>query len=71
MNSSSTINILIFSIFFVVRQQSVAIIERFGRFVRTAHPGLRVKIPLIERIAERVNLRVQQLIVEIEVNRSH
>jgi regulator of protease activity HflC (stomatin/prohibitin superfamily) len=58
--------ILIFSIFFTVQQQTVAIVERFGRFVRTAHPGLRVKIPLIERIAERVNLRVQQLIVEIE-----
>jgi regulator of protease activity HflC (stomatin/prohibitin superfamily) len=58
--------ILLFSIFFIVRQQSVAIIERFGRYVRTAHPGLRVKIPLIERIVERVNLRVQQLIVEIE-----
>jgi regulator of protease activity HflC (stomatin/prohibitin superfamily) len=58
--------ILIFSIFFTVSQQTVAIIERFGRFVRTAHPGLRVKIPLIERVADRVSLRVQQLIVEIE-----
>ncbi len=58
--------IILFSIFFTVKQQTVAIVERFGRFVRTANPGLRVKIPLIEHIVQRVSLRVQQLIVEIE-----
>jgi len=31
--------------FFTVEQQSRAIIERFGRYVRTAPPGLNVKIP--------------------------
>ena len=58
--------ILCFLTFFTVRQQDRAIIERFGKYVRTARPGLNVKIPLIERIATRVTLRVQQLIVEVD-----
>lgn len=57
---------LLFASFFTVKQQSAAIIERFGRFnsVRTA--GLQMKIPLVDRIASRVNLRIQQLDVIIE-----
>lgn len=51
---------------FTVEQQSRAIIERFGRYVRTASPGLNAKIPLIDSIAQRVSLRVQQLPVEVE-----
>jgi regulator of protease activity HflC (stomatin/prohibitin superfamily) len=51
---------------FTVEQQSRAIIERFGRYVRTARPGLNVKIPIIDGIAQRVSLRVQQLPVEVE-----
>jgi regulator of protease activity HflC (stomatin/prohibitin superfamily) len=51
---------------FTVEQQSRAIIERFGRYVRTAHPGLNVKIPIIDGVAQRVSLRVQQLPVEVE-----
>ena len=52
--------------FFTVQQQSCAIIEQFGRYVRTAGPGLNIKIPFIENVAQRVSLRVQQLLVEIE-----
>ncbi|HWE05322.1 MAG TPA: SPFH domain-containing protein [Rhizomicrobium sp.] len=52
--------------FFTVEQQSRAIIERFGRYIRTASPGLNVKVPLIDGIAQRVSLRVQQLPVEVE-----
>ena len=55
-----------FSWFFTVQQQSRAIIERFGRYVRTARPGLNFKLPYIEHIAQRVSLRVQQLPVEVE-----
>jgi regulator of protease activity HflC (stomatin/prohibitin superfamily) len=51
---------------FTVTQQTVAIIERFGRYVRTAEPGLRLKIPVIEQVAQRVSLKVQQLVVEVE-----
>lgn len=55
-----------FGSFFTVQQQSRAIIERFGRYVRTAKPGLNFKVPFIETIAQRVSLRVQQLLVEVE-----
>jgi len=58
--------VLLLSSFFTVKQQTRAIIERFGRYVRTAKPGLRMKIPFIDRIVYRVSLRVQQLIVEVD-----
>lgn len=52
--------------FFVVRQQSMAIIERFGRFVGTAGPGLNIKIPIVDRVVGKPSLRIQQLDVRIE-----
>jgi len=52
--------------FFTVTQQTNAIIERFGKYVRTARPGLNVKIPIIDRIVQRVSLKVQQIIIEVE-----
>jgi regulator of protease activity HflC (stomatin/prohibitin superfamily) len=55
-----------FSGFFTVQQQSRAIIERFGRYLRTAKPGLNLKVPYIDRVVMRVSLRVQQLPVEVE-----
>lgn len=51
---------------FIVRQQTSAIVERFGRFTRIAPAGLNIKIPFIDRIAGRVSLRIQQLDVKIE-----
>jgi regulator of protease activity HflC (stomatin/prohibitin superfamily) len=58
--------VLLISGLFTVRQQTVALIERFGRFKRVALPGLNLKIPLIDRIVGRPNLRIQQLDVQIE-----
>jgi regulator of protease activity HflC (stomatin/prohibitin superfamily) len=56
--------------FFKVEQAQVAIIERFGAFVRTAGAGLNMKIPMIERKAGRLSLRVQQLNVKVETKTS-
>jgi regulator of protease activity HflC (stomatin/prohibitin superfamily) len=56
----------IFSWFFTVEQQSRAIVERFGRYVRTARPGLNFKLPYVDRVVQRVTLRVQQLPVDVE-----
>ena len=56
----------VISCFFIVEQQTCALVERFGRFVRIAQPGLHFKIPLIERISGVVSLRLMQLNVEIE-----
>ncbi len=51
---------------FTVQQQTAVIVQRFGKFARIYRPGLNFKIPLIEQIAGRVNLRLQQLDVDIE-----
>jgi regulator of protease activity HflC (stomatin/prohibitin superfamily) len=53
-------------VFFTVAQQSVAIIQRFGKFVRVAHSGLNLKAPWIDWVVGTVNLRVQQLDVKVE-----
>jgi regulator of protease activity HflC (stomatin/prohibitin superfamily) len=61
-----TVAFLAFGPFFTVEQQSAAIVQRFGKFVRVAHPGLNIKLPLIETVAGRINLRVQQLDVHVD-----
>ena len=58
--------IVIKATFFTVQQSTVGIIERFGRFSRQAAPGLGIKIPFLDYIVARLNLRVQQLNVKIE-----
>ena len=57
---------VLFSSFFTVKQQTAVIVERFGRFLSIRQSGLQLKIPLIDRIAGRVNLKIQQLDVIIE-----
>lgn len=57
---------VLFSSFFTVKQQTAVIIERFGKFLSIRQSGLQLKIPLIDRIAGRVNLKIQQLDVIIE-----
>nr|XP_061812172.1 LOW QUALITY PROTEIN: uncharacterized protein LOC133603044 [Nerophis lumbriciformis] len=52
--------------FFTVKQQSAALVERLGKFDRVATSGFSFKSPLIERVTGFVNLRVQQLDVEVE-----
>ncbi|MGM5469129.1 SPFH domain-containing protein [Flavobacteriaceae bacterium LMO-SS05] len=58
--------IILISSFFTVKQQTAAIIERFGRFNSIRHSGLQLKIPLVDRIAGRLSLKIQQLDVIIE-----
>ncbi len=54
------------STFFTVKQQSAAIVERFGRYNSIRQSGLHIKLPFIDRIAGKLNLRIQQLDVIIE-----
>lgn len=58
--------LLIAGTFFMVKQQTSAIIERFGRFHSVRNSGLQLKIPLIDKIAGRINLKIQQLDVIVE-----
>jgi regulator of protease activity HflC (stomatin/prohibitin superfamily) len=58
--------IIIVSAFFIVKQQTAAIVERFGKFQAIRHAGLQLKIPLVDRISGRLSLKIQQLDVIIE-----
>ena len=58
--------IILISSFFVVKQQTAAIIERFGKFQSIRQSGLQLKIPLVDRIAGKLSLKIQQLDVIIE-----
>lgn len=63
---SSLFVLLLLSGLFIVKQQTSAVIERFGRFIAVRNPGLHIKIPLIDKIAGRISLRVLQLDVIVE-----
>ncbi|WP_299054678.1 SPFH domain-containing protein [uncultured Polaribacter sp.] len=58
--------IVVFASFFMVKQQTAAIIERFGKFHSIRHSGLKVKIPFVDKIAGKLSLKIQQLDVIIE-----
>ena len=58
--------IVLISAFFVVKQQTAVIIERFGKFHSIRQSGLHLKIPLIDKIAGRLSLKIQQLDVIVE-----
>ncbi len=58
--------VILFSSFFTVKQQTAVIIERFGKFQSIRTSGLQMKIPLIDRIAARLGLKIQQLDVIVE-----
>jgi len=58
--------VLVVSGLFVVKQQTMAIVERFGKFQSIRGPGLQLKIPIIDKISGRVSLRIQQLDVIVE-----
>jgi regulator of protease activity HflC (stomatin/prohibitin superfamily) len=61
-----SIALLVLSGVFVVKQQTAAVIERFGKFLAIRKPGLHIKIPLIDKISGRVSMRILQLDVIVE-----
>ncbi|MDG1013577.1 MAG: SPFH domain-containing protein [Flavobacteriaceae bacterium] len=58
--------LILLAALFTVKQQTAVIIERFGKFLSIRQSGLHFKIPLIDRIAGRMSLKIQQLDVLIE-----
>ena len=58
--------LLLFFTFFIVKQQSAAVVERFGKFVSIRQSGLQIKIPIVDSVAGRLSLRIQQLDVVVE-----
>ena len=58
--------ILVFGSFFTVNTAEVAVITRFGRFLRVAQPGLNWKMPIIDSVTGRISLRVNQINLTME-----
>ena len=61
--------LIVFSIpgtFLTVNTAEVAIITRFGKFLRVAEPGLNWKWPFIDSVAGRISLRVNQISLTME-----
>ena len=58
---------IVVSSLYVVKQQSVAIIERFGRYQKISDSGIHMRAPFgIDKIAARVQLRVLQSEIVVE-----
>ncbi len=57
---------ILLAFIFIVKQQTAAVIERLGRFQSIRNSGLQFKIPVVDRIAGRINLKIQQLDVIVE-----
>lgn len=58
--------IIVLSGLFTVEQQTRAIVERFGKFNKIAHPGLNFKVPVFDRVAGRITHRVRELEIAVE-----
>ena len=58
--------IIILSSFFTVRTAEVAVITRFGKFLRVADPGLNWKLPFFDSVSGIVSLRVNQITLTME-----
>jgi regulator of protease activity HflC (stomatin/prohibitin superfamily) len=58
--------VLVLGSFFTVKTAEVAVITRFGKFLRVAQPGLNWKMPIIDSVAGRISLRVNQINLTME-----
>src|SRR3954471_5649304 len=78
MDSSQTLMLVFYAIggifllgtilsgFFQVRTAEAVIIQRMGKFLRVATAGMNFKLPWLDQIAARIDLRVQQLALDVE-----
>jgi regulator of protease activity HflC (stomatin/prohibitin superfamily) len=57
---------LVLGSFFTVSTAQVAVITRFGKFLRVAEPGLNWKMPYFDTVAGIVSLRVNQITLTME-----
>ena len=58
--------VVVFASYFIVKQQTAAVIETFGKFTSVRQSGFHLKFPGVQKIAGRVSLKIQQLDVTIE-----
>ena len=57
---------IIMGSFFTVNTATVAVITRFGKFLRVAEPGLNWKLPYFDTVTGMVSLRVNQITLTME-----
>ena len=50
----------------IIPERQSWVIQRLGKFNRISQPGFKLKIPVLESIASKENLRIQQLDVDVE-----
>jgi regulator of protease activity HflC (stomatin/prohibitin superfamily) len=55
---------VIFGMFVTVGQSTVAVVTQFGKYKRLMHPGLNLKVPILEKIHQRIP--VQNQAVELQ-----
>ena len=57
---------LILASFFTVSTAQVAVVTRFGKFLRVAEPGLNWKVPFLDSVTGKMSLRVNQITLTME-----
>jgi regulator of protease activity HflC (stomatin/prohibitin superfamily) len=58
--------VLILSGLYTVNQGTIVVITLFGKYKRTAEPGLRLKIPFIEKVYKRISSQNQSIEMEFQ-----
>jgi regulator of protease activity HflC (stomatin/prohibitin superfamily) len=58
--------LLLIDTIIIVPEKSAKVIQRLGKFSHIARAGLSFKLPIIDRVAGSINLKIQQLDVDIE-----
>lgn len=55
-----------FGSFFTIAQAHAGVVQRLGKFLRVAQPGLNFKVPYLDVVVANISLQVQQLDVKVE-----
>jgi regulator of protease activity HflC (stomatin/prohibitin superfamily) len=78
MDSSQTLSFIFYGIvgifllgtilsgLFQVRTAEAVVVQRMGKFLRVGNAGINFKLPWLDQIAGRIDLRVQQLALDVE-----
>jgi regulator of protease activity HflC (stomatin/prohibitin superfamily) len=78
MDSSQTLTFILYGIvalflvgtilsgLFQVRTAEAVVVQRMGKFLRVGNAGINFKFPWVDQIAGRIDLRVQQLALDVE-----
>jgi len=60
------LEVITLGLLYIVQQQTFAVLERFGKYLKITGPGIHLKIPFIDSISGRISVRVQELNVTVK-----